>query len=171
MSGCRFACRSAASVGRLVVLVVLLVGFTAMHGLAATSGDGTHHSPLALPAVSDAHGIDALSMVVTTNIVVRNADHLTGHRTAGGVGAAEAMSTATGEHGGSGGGEDPHAALAGCVIALYGLAVLALVLPGRGTLTRGVRELAALRHCPDAVRLGHPPPRQPPRISLCILRV
>lgn len=171
MSGCRFACRSVASVGRLVVLVALLVGFTAMHVLAATSGDGTHNSPLALPAASAAHGIDALSMVVTTNMVVATADHLTGHRTAGGAGAVEEMPTATGEHGGSVGPEDPHAGLAGCVIALYGLAVLVLVLPGRGTLTRGLRELAALRHCPDVARLGHPPPRQPPRISLCILRV
>ena len=142
---------------------MLLIRFTAMHGLAATRGDGTHHSPIALPAASDAHGIDALSMVATTNMVVTTADHLTGRRTPGALGAAEGIPTANGEHGGSRpwGGQDPQAPMAGCVIAVYGLAVLALVLPGRGTPTR---ESASSRRCASArtrCASATPPPRQP----------
>ena len=48
---------SALTVGRFLALVVLLFGFIAMHGLAATNGDGTHHSPLAWPTLPGVHSI------------------------------------------------------------------------------------------------------------------
>ena len=99
------------------------------------------------------------------------ADDGVGDHGAGGSRVGEAAPTAFGQPGGPGDGEASHAAMAGCLIALCGLVILALALAGRDTITGSVRELTALRHRLGALRPVHRPPRQPPRISLCVLRV
>jgi hypothetical protein len=164
--------RSALTAGRFVVLVVFLFGFIVMHGLAATHGDGTHHSPLALPTPPGVHGI--LSTSPSTAAIPGDGlpDHGDAdHDTAEDSHLAEAAVTATGRHGESGGGEGSHGAMVGCLIAVCALVIITLALPHRGTLTRRARELAALRHLLGGARPEHRPPRLPSRISLCVLRV
>lgn len=152
---------SAAGVGRLVALVAVLLGFIAMHGLAATDGDGTHHSPLSISAAP--YGHSGWGVTPASDEAVDQG--------AGGSPGVDGIPAATGQPSGSADGHGFHAAIAGCLIALCGLVILALTAPGRATLTERVREMAALRQQPGSVRPGHPPPRRFPRISLCVLRV
>ena len=156
---------SAVSVGRLLSSVVLLLGFIAMHGLAATNGDGTHHSPLGLAATPGVHS----TISATISAGAMTGDGPAEHGTAGALRAAQSTPADTGQQGGDA--EDSHPATVGCLIALCGVVVLALTLPRRGILTARVHEAAALRHRRGAMRPGHPPPRRSPRISLCVLRV
>jgi len=153
-----------------LLLVVLLLGFIAMHGLASTSGDGTHGSPLALAAGSDAHN----TMFTAASADDTTGDDLFEH------GATESSRTAetgpldmapaeTGEQGGDA--EGSHAAMVGCLIALCGVAIVGLKLSGRGTLVDLIRELAALYDRLCTIHPSRPPSRRTPRISLCVLRV
>jgi hypothetical protein len=158
---------SALTAGRFLALVVLLVAFIAMHGLAAMNGDGIHHGPLAFFAAPDAHA--SVSTVVMTGDGLP--DHGVGDHGAGGSRAGEAAPTGFEQHGGSGDGEGSHAATAGCLIALCGLVTFVLALAGRGALTGPMRELTALRQRLGVLRPDHRPPRRSPRISLCVLRV
>jgi hypothetical protein len=155
---------SAVSVGRLLSSVVLLLGFIAMHGPAATNGDGTHHSPLGLAATPGVHS----TISATISAGAMTGDGPAEHGTARALRAAQSTLADTGQQGGDA--EDSHPVTVGSLIALCGLVVLALTLPRRGILTARVREVAALRHL-GAMRPGHPPPRRSPRISLCVLRV
>ena len=161
----------AVSVGRLVMLLVLLVGFIAMHGLAATNGDGTHHSPLALSAAADMHSVDAqtaMSALMVARAMTGNG--IPDHGTFQGSRAAEATPTTTERHGDDAGGF--HAAMAGCLIALCGLLTLAPARRSAGSIVvaRARETVMLLNHLP-AARPDDPPPRPLPRISLCVLRV
>ena len=162
---------SALTAGRFVVLVVFLFGFIVMHGLTATHGDGTHHNPLAFPTPPGVRNVLSTSPSATAIPGDGFPDHGYADRgTAEDSRLAEAV-TAAGQHGGSGDGEAFYAAISGCLIALCGLVILMLALPHRGTLTRRVQELAALRQLMGGARPEHRPPRLPSRISLCVLRV
>ena len=50
-----FHVHSAVGVSGLVVLFLLLGGFVAMHGVAATTATGVHHSPVTVLAVTEDH--------------------------------------------------------------------------------------------------------------------
>lgn len=149
--------------GRLALLVVLAAGFLTMHGFFAVSAGADVHGPATAVPVEDVHpaghpaGAPGLAMSSTLATSPATGD------------AAFQVSTtppAPSPHP-----ADHHDVLAGCVVALVGVAVLALahMFARRGPL--------AARRLPRTVPRvlpwvgDHAPALPPPRIALCVVRV
>ena len=130
--------------------MVLAAGFLTMHGFFAVSAGADAHVPTtSVPAVS-----------------VEDA-HASGHPAAGGP----VLQVSTGAPSPSPHPADHHGLLAGCVVALVGVAVLALT----HLLVRR-RPLGAARLTRNVTRVvswvgDHAPALPPPRIALCVVRV
>jgi len=132
-------------VSGLVVLFVLLAGFMAMHGVAATTETGVHHNPVALLAAPDHQSLEPGSMPS-----MPDADN--GARPGQGHddGAAHNM-------------------MVGCLVVLLG--ALAAVVLRLGKRWRVVdRDPASPLLLRARVTPGGPPPPRR-RISLCVIRV
>jgi len=131
---------------RVVVLPLILAGFLAMHGFLAVSSASGSHDPA--PSVVPAHAMAAV--------------------TPGPAGDDGPLEPGPGGHAPL----DHHGVLAGCVVALVGVALLSVrvlsTLRRRPLLTgRTDRLAAAVRHVVVAGPVGW----SLPRVSLCVIRV
>lgn len=151
--------------GRLALLVVLAAGFLTMHGFFAVSAGADAHSSAAMSVESSASAPDG---------------HSSAHSAGSMMASTLPMSPAAGDapQAGSNGAPAPsphpadhHGLLAGCMVALVGVAVLTLahLLARRRPLGVGQPP----RVVPRVVSwLGdHAPALPPPRIALCVVRV
>lgn len=149
------------SAGRLALLLVVLVGFLAMHGLSATEVDGpTHHSPLTLAVAS--HSSPAASGVDLAPMVPSQGTGDDSQRAVVGSGAgADHADDSDGAHG----------ALAGCLLALTGLAAIVLLVRGHAMPARSVGDPAGVLFALRRASPQHPPLRSRSRTALCVIRV
>ena len=143
---------------RLAMLLALLLGFLAMHGMSATTAGAGHHGATTL-ASPHSHHVSAENPgflpASSDGIAPSTAGALTGH-------TAEPSEDS-----------EDGAVTTGCVVALAGLlgllAFLARLRKGRRGHSR--RGLAEQLINAVAQRSMHPPPQPRLHISLCILRV
>ncbi len=156
---------SAFGVSGLAVLFLVLGGFVAMHGIAATTATGVHHSAVVLVSAPEWHHASvespAAGSMASTGPSVGSESHTRGAGLPGAVPEA-----AEGGHGDPAG---SHGLMAGCLLALVG--VLAAVLLWWRRNVCGASGGSAL---PSCGRVTGPPERPPPRwsrISLCVARV
>lgn len=151
--------------GRLALLVVLVAGFLTMHGFFAVSAGADAHSTTAMSAESsasapDGHSSAHLAGTVTASTLLMSP--AAGDARQPGANGALPPSPHPAEH---------HDLLAGCVVALVGIAVLALA-----HLLARHRPLGAGRPPVTLARVliwvgDHAPALPPPRIALCVIRV
>lgn len=137
---------SAFGASRLAVLFLVLGGFVAMHGIAATTATGMHHNPVVLMSASERH-------------------HLTGEPSEVGGMATTGLSGGSETHGPAG----SHGLMAGCLLALVGM-LAAVVLRW----CRAPRRASGGSTSSPSGRIASPPRHPPPRrslISLCVMRV
>ncbi len=143
------------------MLVALLVGILAMHGLSVPRWTGAHAGapPVVSPPTASTVHVDHSSAAAARmheSAPVASADLLL---SAG----MQHVPHPVDQH-------DGHGVLAGCVLALAGLAVVLVLrrhaLTGGSTPTGGAGSWSTPR-----AAVGRPPPEPWPRISLCVLRV
>ena len=156
--------RSAFGVSGLVVLFLLLGGFVAMHGVAATTEAGVHHDPIMALAAADDHMAEQLPAGNSTAWMAQAQPQLDMQVAAAGSVAPAAAGTSEGDDTGA-----SHRLMVGCVVVLFGViaaVVLRLLKPLRTISARALeRATLSVQVLPD-----RPPPRRSP-ISLCVLRV
>ena len=158
-----FHVHSAVGVSGLVVLFLLLGGFVAMHGVAATTATGVHHNPVTVLAVTEDHVTEQVPVTGPASPMAHAQPHDLQLRTAGSTASAAAGTPESDDSGAS------HGQMVGCLVVLCGaiaVVVLRFLKPFR-TMSAGALGEATgyLRTRPD-----RPPPRRS-RISLCVLRV
>ncbi|MFC3688889.1 hypothetical protein [Aquipuribacter hungaricus] len=150
--------------GRLALLVVLVAGFLTMHGFFAVSAGADEQSTGTVSAesgvsVSGGHAWGHPADPVMTTLVDAPA---AGDTPQPGSNGAPPPSPHPADH---------HDLLAGCVVALVGIAVLTLahLLSRRGPLVVGRSRVTVAR---VVSWVGdHAPAPPPPRIALCVIRV
>jgi hypothetical protein len=150
----------ATALGRSLMLVALLVGILAMHGLSVSRWTGAHAGapPVVSPPTASTVHVDHSSAAAARM-----------HEPAPVV-SAVLLSAGMQRAAHPDDRHDGHGVLVGCVLALAGLAVV-LVLR-RHALTGGsLRGRGAGSWSTPRAAVGRPPPEPWPRISLCILRV
>lgn len=156
------------SAARLAVLFVLAVGFFSMHGFVAVSAAADLHAAHATPAGGPEGGADPHGMAEgdrgsgAAATASRSTDPIVSSAAAGGA-PEERDLPGPAEH---------HGVLAGCVVALVGVAVLLVTLhfvQGRHRRERAarLRPVGLARHALSGPALGLPPPR----LRLCVIRV
>ncbi len=161
----RIVLSSAFGASRLAVPVLVLGGFVAMHGIAATTATGVHHNPVVLMSAPEWHHPSVESPEIggtaSTGPSVGSESHPEGS------GQPVAGPEATeGDHGGPAG---SHGLMAGCLLALVGV-LAAVVLRWR----RAPPEASGGSVLSSLGRVMGPPEPSPPRrsrISLCVVRV
>jgi len=151
---------------RVVALALLLLGLVGMHVLSPTdAGSSAHRLVPAVASLPNSHdGHRAGPLATTAANVLAPADAL--------VQATGREQVTAAPRGHDGGHDAGHSLLAGCLLALVGLAALAALGSGRA--------VAVLRRLLDGYSGGrlllHRPwwrelPAHRPRFSLCVLRV
>jgi len=156
--------RSAFGASGLVVLLLLLGGFVAMHGVAVTTGTGVHHNPIMALAAADDHVAEQPPAGDSTAWLAHAQPQLDTQVKAARSAAPAAAGTSEGDDTGA-----SHGLMVGCVIVLCGVIaaiVLRLLTPLRTISARALER--ATRSVQS--RPGRPPPHRSP-ISLCVLRV
>ena len=159
-----FHVHSAVGVSGLVVLFLLLGGFVAMHGVAATTATGVHHNPVTVLAVTGDHVAEQVPVTGPASSMAHTQPHGDVQPRAADSTASAAAGTPESDDSGA-----SHGQMVGCLVVLCGAiaaVVLRLFKPFR-TMSAGAlgRVTGYLRARPD-----RPPPRRS-RISLGVLRV
>jgi hypothetical protein len=153
--------------GRLELLLALLAGLLAMHGLSSTAAAATAHHTFAPPAATD-HVSAAAGPSHHVPPPVIAVEVVSGQPSAGAAhGSAAPLPPPAG---GADPGHQPYDLLQHCLFILCGVTIVALLLTavGRPCPPSWLREkprayVGVLPSC-------RPPPRGRPRISLCVLR-
>lgn len=153
--------------GRLVLLLALLAGVLAMHGLSSPAAAAAAQLTLA-PSVATDH-VSAVAgpshHVPAPTVAVEDAS---GQSPAGAAhGSAARLPPPAG---GADHGHHPYDLLQHCLIILCGVAIVALLLTARGRLGPASWLREQPRSYVGVLPSCRPPPRGRPRISLCVLR-
>ncbi len=145
-------------VGRFAVLLLVLGGFFAMHGLAATVGGIQHYNPVSVVGAAAGPSPPASDLAAD-------------HQAPPSHGAAPSATAGTHAAGDEPANQDSsHGLMAGCVFILCALILLLAGQLMRATHWSGHHRLVRM----PTGRCDSPPERPPPRpiyLSLCLLRL
>jgi len=156
---------SAFGASELAMLFLVLGGFVAMHGIAATTATGVHHNPVVLMSAPEWHHPSVESPETgdmgSPGPSVGSESHPEGSRQP--VAGPEATEGGHGDPTGS------HGLMAGCLLALAG--VLAAVVLRWRRAPPGASGGSVLSSFGRVMGPPEPSPPRRSRISLCVVRV